>query len=294
MFEFIHAEKANHSVTLMCDVLEVSTSGYYAWRGRGPSQRAQDDARLLERIRELHAASKQRYGAPRIHAELRVGDGVAVGRKRVARLMAADGLHGRCGRLAGPKTTQRDLEVEPPVPDLVGRLFDPDRPGVTWAGDITYVRTWQGWLYLAVVIDLYSRRVVGWAMADHMRADLVCDAMRMALQRCRPERGLIFHSDRGSQYFSKKFRRLLHEHGVRQSAGRVGTCWDNAAVESFFATLKTELVHVRSWPTRTQARTAIFDYIEGFYNRKRRHSRNKYLSPVDMEDQFYAMLRQAA
>lgn len=293
VFRFIHAEKANHTIAMMCAVLGVSRSGYHAWASRAPSARAVRDAELLDTIRDIHTDSKRRYGAPRVHGELAAA-GERVGRKRVARLMAADGLHGRCGRLPGPKTTKRAEQGEPPVPDLVGRLFDPDRPDATWCADITYVRTWQGWLFVAVVIDLYSRAVVGWAMADHLRADLVCDATRMAINRRRPPAGLVFHSDRGSQYLSSQHRQLLEGHGIRQSAGRVGACFDNAVAESFFATLKCELVHVRSWATRAEARSAVFDYIEGFYNRKRLHSRNNYCSPVDYERKHADRMNRAA
>lgn len=282
VFEFIHAEKANHAIVVLCEVLGVSRPGYYAWRDRAPSAHARRDAELSAKIRAIHREHEGRYGAPRIHREL-VGDGERTGRKRVARLMAENGLHGRCGRLPGPKTTRRDRAAEPAVPDLVGRLFDPDAPDRIWAGDITYVRTRQGWLYVAVVIDLFSRRVVGWAMASHMRAELVCDALRMAIHNRRPAPGLIFHSDRGSQYFSGECRSLLAEHRIRQSAGRVGTCWDNAAVETFFATLKCELTFLRSYATRAQARSDIYRYIEGYYNRKRMHSFCDYLSPVDYE-----------
>ena len=281
MFRFIDAERANHSVVLMCQVLGVSRSGYYAWARRGPSALARADAELLTQIREIHEESRRCYGAPRVHVELRDGVGVGVGRKRVARLMAANGLHGRCGRLPGPKTTRR--EVEPPLPDLVGRKFEAGRPDEVWCADITYVRTWEGWLYVAAVIDLCSRMIVGWAMADHMRAELVCDATRMAIARRRPEPGLVFHSDRGSQYLSDAHRGLLAAHEIRQSAGAVGACWDNAVAESLWATLKCELVYTRSFATREEARAEIFDYIEVFYNRRRRHSSLGYLSPLDFE-----------
>jgi putative transposase len=186
------------------------------------------------------------------------------GRKRVARLMAANGLGGRCGRLPGPKTTRRQPESEPPVADLVGRNFDPAHPDQVWCGDITYVRTWEGWLYVAAVIDLHSRAIVGWAMADHMRAELVCEATKMAIDRRRPPAGLIFHSDRGSQYLSAAHRQLLAAYEVAQSVGEVGACWDNAVAESFWATLKCELVYTRSFPTRQDAAVEIFNYIEGF------------------------------
>lgn len=248
----------------MCKVLEVSRSGYYAWAGRGPSARAQEDAKLLEAIREVHRKSRKCYGAPRVHAELRDDRGVRVGRKRVARLMAKNSLSGRCGRLPGPKTTLRERQGEPVLPDLVRRNFNPADLNEVWAADITYVRTWEGWLYVACVIDLCSRAIVGWAMADHMRAELVCNATEMAIDRRRPPAGLIFHSDRGSQYLSGVHRQLLADHEVRQSVGAVGACWDNAVMESFWATLKCELVYTMSFPTREDAASEIFNYRKGF------------------------------
>ena len=280
-FRFIDAEKASWSVLTLCRVLGVSPSGFYAWRGRAPSVRRRTDAVLLEHIRAAHAQSHCTYGAPRVHAELRA-TGTHVGRKRVARLMRSAGLAGRC-----PKRFQRTTipaivpAAEPP--DLVRRDFHPSGPDRVWVSDITYVRTWEGWLYLAVILDAFSRRVVGWALADHLRTELATDALQMALANRRPAPGLVHHSDRGGQYLSVAYIGLLVEHGARSSVGRPGTCWDNAAAESFFATLKTELLHRAVWPTRQHARTAIFGYIEGFYNRRRRHSALAFRSPAEFE-----------
>jgi transposase InsO family protein len=262
-------------------VLGVSTSGYYAWQQRQPSQRARTDALLSERIREVHADSHCTYGAPRIHAELHA-TGTRVGKKRVARLMRTAGLAGRCPKRFRRTTLSATTSAAPP-PDLVQRDFHPDQPDRLWLADITYVRTWAGWLYLAVILDAFSRRVVGWALADHLRTELATAALQMALTSRRPTAGLIHHSDRGSQYLSAAYTQLLADHGARSSVGRPGTCYDNAAAESFFATLKTELLHRASWPTQQHARSAIFYYLEGFYNRQRRHSTLGFRSPADFE-----------
>jgi putative transposase len=280
-FRFIAVAKAQHSVATLCRVLGVSPSGYYAWRGRSPSVRRRTDAVLLEHIRAAHAHSHCTYGAPRVHAELRA-TGTRVGRKRVARLMRSAGLAGRCPKRFR-RTTIPAIAPAAEPPDLVHREFHPAAPDRLWVSDITYVRTWEGWLYLAVILDAFSRRVVGWALADHLRTELATDALQMALANRRPAPGLIHHSDRGGQYLSAVYIGLLAEHGARSSVGRPGTCWDNAAAESFFATLKTELLHRSVWPTRQYAKTAIFRYIEGFYNRHRRHSALGFRSPVDFE-----------
>jgi transposase InsO family protein len=283
MYPFIEAEKAGQgNVVLTCDLFEVSRSAYYQWHQQRPSQRAEEDAKLAAQIGEIHEESRQTYGAPRVHQELRQ-KGKRCARKRVARLMKRLGLAGRCPK-RWKKTTIADPEAIPTAIDLIGRNF---KPGLSLnrvlVGDITYVRTWEGWLYLATVIDLASRRVVGWAMADHMRAELVCDALAMAIAARSPEPGLIFHSDRGSQYTSGKFTKLLAAHGIRQSLSRPRQCWDNAVAESFFSTLKAELVHRQGWPTRARARQAIFEFIEVFYNRRRLHSSLGYLSPAAYE-----------
>ena len=279
-FRFIAAEKARYPVALLCRVLGVSTSGFYAGQHRPPSARARADAALTGRIRAIHRDSRQSYGAPRVHAELHA-TGQRVARKRVARLMRGDGLVGR-----GPRRFRRTTVADPvaaAAPDLVQRKFRPAAPDRLWLADITYVRTWQGWLYLAVVLDAASRRVVGWALADHLRIELATDALRMALVARRPGPGLIHHSDRGCQYTAGAYAQLLAGHGIAQSLGRPGTCWDNAVPESFFATLKTELIYRQPWPTKQAARTAIFEFIEAFYNRRRRHSTLGYLSPAEFE-----------
>jgi putative transposase len=279
-FRFIEAEQVNWSVVRMCRVLAVSTSGYYAWLQRQLSPRARADAVLIERIQSVHTSSRGTYGAPRVHAELRA-TGTRVGKKRVARLMRRVGLAGRCPRAFRRTTIPADTRRLPT--DLVHRDFNPPAPDQLWLSDITYVRTWQGWLYLAVVLDAFSRRVVGWAVADHLRTELALDALRMALLSRRPAAGLIHHSDRGSQYLSVAYTGLLEQHHARSSIGRPGTCWDNAVAESFFATLKTELLHRTTWSTHQQARSAIFEYLEGFYNRQRRHSKLGFLSPAHFE-----------
>jgi transposase InsO family protein len=280
-YRFIAAEKATYPVAILCRVLGVSRASFYAWCDRGPSAREQTDQQLLQQISRIHRTSRGTYGAPRVHAELRDDYGVRVSRKRVARLMRTHGLVG-CHRRRRRGLTRPDPAATP-APDLVGRLFDPGTPDRTWFADISYIPTGQGWLYLAVVLDGCSRRVVGWAMADHLRAELAIDALQMALQRRQPAQGLICHSDRGSQYTAGVYTRVLEDAGLCQSMGRVATCFDNAARESFFATLKTELVHTRAWPTRQSARTAIYEYIEVFYNRRRRHSALDYLSPTEYE-----------
>jgi putative transposase len=261
-------------------VLGVSTSGYYAWAKRPPSARAVADRALSERIRAIHARSRGTYGAPRIHAELRE-EGVSCSRRRVARLLRAAELQG-CHRRKGVRTTRRTPEMAP-APDLVKRDFAAVAPDRLWVADITFVPTWAGFLYLAVVLDAYSRRVVGWAMAEHLRAELVIEAVEMALWRRRPGKGLIHHSDQGSQYTSLALGRRLRDAGLVASMGSRGDCFDNAMAESFFATLECELLARQGFPTRTAARMALFDYIEGFYNTRRRHSALGYLSPLAYE-----------
>jgi putative transposase len=282
IFRFIAATKAEHSIKIMCRVLEVSRSGFHAWARREPSPRAVADHALTGRIAEIHAGSRKTYGSPRVHAELRLEDGVRVGRKRVERLMRGAGLSGQVMRRRG-KTTIRIQGVRT-APDLVERDFDPTEPNRLWAADITYIRTWEGWLYLASVMDLYSRRIVGWAIAEHLRAELVVDALEMAVQRRRPKAGLVHHSDQGSQYTSLIFTRRCGSVGIDVSMGSRGDCFDNAVLESFHASLKKDLIHRRAWPIKAEARTALFDYIEAFYNRRRRHSNLGMLSPVDFEN----------
>lgn len=277
-FGFIDAEKARYPVRLLCRLLEVSRSGYYAWRDRGPSERAAEDEVLRHEIRAVHSASRGTYGSPRVHRELRHRRPVS--RKRIARLMRELGLQG-CSPRRFRKTTDSDHELRVAA-NLAGERT-PETLNQQWGADITYVWTWEGWMYLAVVIDLFSRRVIGWAMASHMRTELVSAALEMALGRRAPAADLLHHSDRGSQYASKVYRKLLDDFGITCSMSRSGNCWDNAIVESFFATLKNELVYRRPWPTRRAARNAIAEYIECFYNPTRLHSSLDYQSPNEYE-----------
>ena len=264
----------------LCRLLGVSRSGYYAWRRRPPSARARADRGLSQRIREIHEQSRGTYGTPRIRAELRDA-GVACSRKRVARLLRLAGLQG-CHRRKGPPSPRRTPGATP-APDLVRRDFAAPAPDRLWVADITYVPTWAGFLYLAVVLDAHSRRIIGWAMADHLRSELVIEALDMAVWRRRPTQSVIHHSDQGSQYTSLAFGRRLREAGLVSSMGSRGDCFDNATAESFFATLECELLARRRFPTRSAARLALFDYIEGFYNTHRRHSALGYLSPAAYE-----------
>ena len=273
------ANQAHYPVASMCRVLGVSPSGYYAWRRRPPSPHALADIELTERIRNIHERSKGTYGAPRIHAEL-ADEGIHAGRKRVARLMQAADLQG-VSRRQRPRTTQRQ-PATPPAPDLVQRDFSADGPNRLWVADITYVATWAGFLYLAVVVDAWSRRVVGWAMAHHLRTELVLQALEMALRQRRPV-GVIHHSDQGGQYTALAFGQRCREAGVRPSMGSVGDCYDNALCESFFASLECELLDRQIFRTRDEARLAVFEYIEGWYNPQRRHSALGYLSPMRYE-----------
>jgi putative transposase len=271
----VSAHQAVYPVKIMCRVLEVSSSGYYAWRQRSPSQRAQADQNLSQQIREIHKRSKATYGAPRIHAELAEA-GLHLGRKRVARLMRAEHLQG-VGRRKAPRTTLRKPGALP-APDLVQRKFTADAPDRLWVADITYVATWTGWLYLAVVVDAWSRKVVGWAMSTHLHTALVTDALHKAIQQRRPA-GVIHHSDHGSQYTSLAFGQRCREAGIGPSMGSVGDCYDNALCESFFATLDCELLDRHTFHTQAEARRAVFAFIEGWYNPHRRHSALGYLSP---------------
>jgi putative transposase len=264
----------------MCRTLEVSRSGFYDWARRAPCARDVDDATLAVEIEAIWDASDRTYGSPRVHRWLR-RQGFHVSRKRVARIMRHNGWVGESPRRSF-KTTTPDKGAAP-APDLVARDFNPTAPNVTWAGDITYVRTWEGWLYLAAVVDCFSRRVVGWSIADHMRAELVVDALQMAVDRRRPAPGLVHHSDQGSQYVSLALGQRCRQAGIELSMGSRGCAYDNAVCESFFKTVKNELVDRRSWPTKAEARHAIFDFIETFYNRRRRHSTLGYLSPAEYE-----------
>jgi transposase InsO family protein len=279
-----------YDVRLMAEVLDVSPSGYYAWRKRPPSERAIADERLLLNIRMAHAKSDGDYGAPRVQRELK-DDGIHVGTKRVARLMRQDGLQGRAPRRRRVTTTD-SAHDHPIAPNLLNRQFDVNGVALNqvWVSDITYVPTQEGWLYLAAVLDLASRRCIGWAMRDTLDAELAVSALENAITTRRPRRGLIHHSDRGSQYACAEYRAVLEAHGMRASMSRKGNCWDNAVAESFFATLELELIMKHRWATRDDARRAIFRYIEGWYNRERRHSTLDYVSPAQYEEQ----LRNAA
>ena len=268
-----------HGITTMCRLLEVSTSGYYAWLEREPSARATSDAALLERIRAIHEKSRGTYGMPRVHAELKA-EGTRVGCRRVGRLMRQAGLQG-VSRRKGCWTTRRDRDARP-APDLVERKFVADAPDRLWVADMTYIPTWAGFLYLAVVLDAFSRRIVGWAMANHLRTELVLEALNMALGQRRPN-DVIHHSDQGCQYTSIAFGSRCREAGVRPSMGSVGDAYDNAMCESFFATLECELLDRQRFPTQVEARMAVFDFIEGWYNTQRRHSALDYDSPIDYE-----------
>jgi len=282
-YRMISAEKAaGFPVSVACSLLGVSRSAFYAWERGAPSDRALADAWLLERITQIHAVHRGVYGWRRIHAELRLAHGVRVSGKRVKRLMRQAGLSG-LARVKRGRTTIRVPGVRV-ADDLVERQFRPAGPNILWVADITYLRTWEGWIYLAAVQDAYSRRIVGWSMADHMRHELVVDALQMAVARRRPAPGLIHHSDQGSQYVALGFGQKARDAGIAVSMGSKGDCYDNAVAESFFATLKKELVHRRSWPTRRELIGEVFEYIEAFYNRARRHSTLGYLTPEEFEN----------
>lgn len=279
-YKFIKEHKVMYRLGLMCHVLGVSRSAYYAWRKGHRSRRSEQDERLLAEIRTAHQASRQTYGSPRVHAELKAR-GIACGRKRVARLMRLEGLRAKQKRRF--KITTDSRHNLPVAANLLDRNFQPPAPNQAWVADISYIPTQEGWLYLAVVMDLYSRLVVGWAMSDRATRTLVMDALNMALGRRRPAPGLLHHSDRGSQYASGDYQALLRAHRITCSMSRKGEVYDNAPMESFFHTLKTELVHHRRYRSRGQARADIFEYIEVFYNRQRRHSYLGYYSPAAFE-----------
>ena len=279
-FRFVEAEKAHYPIRLMCRCLRVSRSGYYAWRKRPSSPRAKQDARLRVEIAASYTASRRTYGSPRILRDLRE-EGHRVSRKRVARLMRELGLEGRRKRRFRATTDSRHRF--PVAPNVLMRDFDVEAPNTAWVTDITYLATLDGWLYLAVILDLYSRRVVGYALSERIDRALVLEALRHALMQ-RPEvRDLIHHSDRGSQYASHDYREALDQAGITCSMSRRGNCWDNAVAESFFGTLKTELLYELPLQTRSATRSAVADYIETFYNVRRRHSSLDYRSPVEFE-----------
>ncbi len=291
MHRFIRAERANHSVTTLCRVLGVSRAGFYAAQRRPPCRRAQEDKAIAEVIAEIHADSRQTYGAPRVQAMLARRE-IHVARKRVARLMRQEGLSGLVRRKRG-KTTVRVPGIAT-APDLVRREWNPTQPNRLWVADITYCRSWEGWLYLAAVLDCHSRKVVGWSLRNDLRAELVSDAIEMAVSRRRPDERLIHHSDRGSQYVSLAFGQRCKEAGIDLSMTQGGSPLDNAVAESFFATLKRELVDRYSWPTRGDLRVAIFEWIEVFYNRQRIHTTLNYASPEEFENLSLNQLRKAA
>jgi transposase InsO family protein len=279
-YRFIRDHARQYPVTLLCQTLQVSTSGYYAWRRCPESARAQDDRRLLVLIQTRHTASKRTYGSPRIHAALRQ-QGESCGRHRVARIMRAAGVVAKHRRKF--RATTNSAHQFPVAANVLNRQFTPSAPNQVWVSDITYVPTGEGWLYLAAVMDLAARRIVGWAMSERIDRALACDALTDALDRRRPAPGLIHHSDRGSQYASADYQALLAQHGLIPSMSRKGNCWDNAPMESFFHSLKVEWLHDQTFRTRTVARQAIFTFIEVWYNRQRLHSTLGYRSPETFE-----------
>jgi len=284
-FQLIDQERAHHAVSRLCSVLNVTRQGYWAWKQRPVSRRRREDERLKPRILEAWDASDQTYGAPRLHAELRLGAGVAVAKKRVARLMRELEIQGVSRRRGRVRTTIPDKRATP-APDLVNRDFSVERPDQTWVADITYLPTHEGWLFLAAVMDLYSRKIVGWSMREDLEAPLVVDAISMAIARRKPKPGLVHHSDRGSQYTSIAMGRTLRDSKITDSMGSKGDPWDNACAESCISTLKNELVKRRTFATRDQARLALFRYIESFYNPLRRHSSLQMHSPDEYERRY--------
>jgi transposase InsO family protein len=287
-FAFVEAHRHRYPVARLCQTLDVSVSGYYCWRKRQrqlqPTRRQQANEQLSQAIRTIHQASHATYGSPRIHAQLRA-EGWVCSKQRVERLMRQQCIRGKCKRQRRPLTTLSQ-HILPVVPNLLNQEFRATRPNEKWASDITYIPTAQGWLYLAVVLDLYSRKVVGWAMDTTMTTELVKRALQAALATRQTPMGLLHHSDRGSQYASFPYGELLAQHHMRPSMSRTGNCYDNAVVESFFATLKVECLHNQPFASPAQARQEIFRYIEGFYNRSRLHSSLGFLSPVQFEDRF--------
>jgi len=280
-FRFIDDHQEEWPVRMMCEVLGVSPAGYYAWRCRPASARSALNLNLLADVRRLHAQHRGRYGSPRMHAALRA-EGRGVSRGRIERLMRRHGIRAVTSRRFRPVTTDSHHGL-PVAPNLLEQRFVASAPNQVWLADLTYVPTGEGWLYLAAVLDLATRKVVGWAMRDHLRTELAAAALLMATQRQRPGPGLIHHSDRGSQYAAGEYRQLLAKAGMKASMSRTGNCYDNAPMESFFHTLKVELVHQRRWATRDEARRDLFAYVEGYYNRQRMHSALGYLSPEQAE-----------
>jgi putative transposase len=283
-FRLIEAERAQHPVSRLCQTLGVTRAGFYAWKSRPPSRRALADAELRALVGRIFADSRETYGAPRIQAELADEHGIRVSQKRVARLMRELGIVGVSRRRKGPKTTVRRFEA-PAAADLVRRDFRATGPDRLWVADITHLPTWEGYIFLACVLDAWSRKVVGWSMRDDLRTELALDALGMALTRRRPRPGLVHHSDRGSQYTSLAFGKTIEAAGILPSMGRRGDAFDNALAESFFATLETELLDRHSFRSRDEARLAVFSYIEAFYNTRRRHSTLGYRSPDRFEEE---------
>jgi putative transposase len=279
-FAFIEAEKARFPVAVSCDVLGVSRAGFYAWRRRPPAARTTANQRLTLEVAAIFAEHHARYGSPRVQRALHAR-GHHVGRRRVARVMRLQGLRARFPRRF--RTTTDSQHGLPIAANVLARRFTVPTPNTAWVSDITYLWTGEGWLYLVVILDLFSRRVVGWAVGDRMTRHLALVALGMAVTRRQPPRGLLFHSDRGSQYASAEFRAALATHGIVPSMSRRGDCWDNAVAESFFSTLKLELVYQTAWLTRAQARRAVFEYLEVFYNGQRLHSALGYRSPIAFE-----------
>jgi putative transposase len=283
--EFIRVERANYPVSMLCRVLEVSRSGFYKWAAQPESARAKQDSALLVKIRAIHKRSRGTYGSPRVFMELHIA-GERIGRKRVERLMHADGLQA-LNKRKFVKTTD-SKHGYPVAENILNREFDVGNERTVWAGDITYIRTNEGWLYLAVLLNLVSRRVIGWSMAGHMRQELTLDALSMAVHSHKPNGDAVHHSDRGSQYAANDYQKSLKKLGLTCSMSRKGNCWDNAVVESFFASLKCECLYRQSFKTRNEARQAVFDYIEVFYNRQRLHSSLGYKTPVQFEEMMLA------
>jgi len=283
-FAFIRDHLTQFPIEILCDVLQISRSGYYAWSRRAASPASLRRGQLVEQIRQVHAESRAAYGSPRVYHALKA-QGVACSENTVAKLMKAKGLKSKARRPFVVRTTDSNHD-HPVAGNVLNREFYPERPNEVWTADITYIPTAEGWLYLAVVLDLFSRRIVGWATADHLRAELACDALRMALTHRRPKTGLMHHSDRGVQYASESYQRVLAEHGIAPSMSRRGNCHDNAVTESLFSTVKRELTHHESYAGREEARRSLFEYIEVFYNRRRIHSTLGYRSPAEYEARF--------
>jgi len=283
-YAFIGEHRDQFPVALLCCVLDVSRSGYYAWQRRGPSATARRRQQLTEQIQKIHLQSDQVYGSPRIHQELQA-QGVRCNRKTVAKCMKTARIRSKTARQFRVSTTDSNHSF-PIAKNLVNRNFQPSRKNEIWLADITYIPTEEGWLYLAAVEDLFTREIIGWSMSEQIESRLVVDALQMAVARCHPGPGLIAHSDRGVQYASEHYQRTLRQHGITCSMSRKANCWDNAPMESFFASLKKERVHHERYQTRKQARQSLFDYIEVFYNRNRRHSAINYLTPAQFAEAF--------